>query len=79
MSPFDIYLKKGDIIGQGIIKKYEVTDDDRAEGLRTGGFGSTTQKKEIKINFNSIDDINEAIKKFQEDGLNHLYNFETGM
>jgi dUTP pyrophosphatase len=42
MSPFDIYLKKGDIIGQGIIKQYEVTDDDKAEGLRTGGFGSTT-------------------------------------
>lgn len=41
MSPFDIYLKKGDIIGQGIIKKYEVTDDDKAEGERTGGFGST--------------------------------------
>ena len=42
MSPFDIYLKKGDIIGQGIIKKYEVTDDDIAEGERTGGFGSTS-------------------------------------
>ena len=42
MSPFDIYLKKGDIIGQGIIKRYEVTDDDKAEGLRQGGFGSTS-------------------------------------
>ena len=42
MSPFDIYLKKGDIIGQGIIKRYEVTDDDKAEGERTGGFGSTS-------------------------------------
>ena len=44
MSPFDIYLKKGDIIGQGIIKKYEVTDDDCADGERTGGFGSTSTK-----------------------------------
>ena len=44
MSPFDIYLKKGDIIGQGIIKRYEITDDDKAEGLRTGGFGSTTDQ-----------------------------------
>jgi hypothetical protein len=35
-------LRKGDIIGQGIIKKYEVTDDDKAEGERTGGFGSTS-------------------------------------
>lgn len=45
MSPFDIYIKKGDIIGQGIIKKYEVTDDDNAEGERTGGFGSTSKKE----------------------------------
>jgi dUTP pyrophosphatase len=42
LSPFDIRLKKGDIIGQGIIKKYEVTDDDNAIGDRTGGFGSTS-------------------------------------
>lgn len=41
-SPFPIQLKRGDIIGQGIIKKYHMTDDDMAEGLRTGGFGSTT-------------------------------------
>ena len=42
-SPFPIQLKRGDIIGQGIIKKYEVIDDDCAEGERTGGFGSTTE------------------------------------
>jgi dUTP pyrophosphatase len=42
LSPFPIQLKKGDIIGQGIIKKYELTDDDKAEGERTGGFGSTS-------------------------------------
>ena len=42
LSPFPIQLRKGDIIGQGIIKKYEVTDDDKAEGERTGGFGSTS-------------------------------------
>lgn len=42
LSPYPIQLRKGDIIGQGIIKKYEVTDDDKAEGLRTGGFGSTS-------------------------------------
>lgn len=43
MSPFDIYLKKGDIIGQGIIKRYEVADDDQAIGERQGGFGSTSE------------------------------------
>ena len=43
LSPFPIQLKRGDIIGQGIIKRYEITDDDRAEGERTGGFGSTNR------------------------------------
>lgn len=43
-SPTKIYLKKGDIIAQGIIKKYVTTDDDAAEGERTGGFGSTTKE-----------------------------------
>ena len=37
----DIEIKKGDVIGQGIFIKYEVTDDDSAEGERKGGFGST--------------------------------------
>lgn len=41
MAPCAIALKKGDIIGQGIIQKYELTDDDVAEGFRQGGFGST--------------------------------------
>jgi dUTP pyrophosphatase len=41
LSPFDIVLKKGDAIGQGILKKYYVTDDDAADGFRAGGFGST--------------------------------------
>ena len=44
LSPFDIVLKKGDKIGQGIIKKYEVTDDDYKyeKQERAGGFGSTS-------------------------------------
>lgn len=41
-SPFDIQLKRGDIIGQGIIKPYFVTIDDKAMATRTGGFGSTS-------------------------------------
>lgn len=72
MSPFDIYLKKGDIIGQGIIKRYEVTDDDSnsEKSERAGGFGSTSQGQVIsidyskptspigqRININPIDDI----------------------
>ena len=48
MSPFDIYLKKGDIIGQGIIKRYEVTDNDKAIGERQGGFGSTSMQRGLR-------------------------------
>ena len=42
LSPYPILIRKGDIIGQGIIKNYGVTEDDCAFGERTGGFGSTT-------------------------------------
>lgn len=41
LSPIPILLKKGDIIGQGVILKYGLTDDDLVEKLRIGGFGST--------------------------------------
>lgn len=44
LAPFDIVLQKGEAIGQGIIKKYETVEDDNANGLRVGGFGSTTQQ-----------------------------------
>jgi len=43
LSPFDIQLHKGDVIGQGIIKPYLTTDDDNASGERLGGFGSTSK------------------------------------
>lgn len=43
LSPFDIQIKKGDKIGQGIFMKYEVTADDKTEGERNGGFGSTSK------------------------------------
>jgi dUTP pyrophosphatase len=42
LSPYPILLKKGDAIGQGIIKPYLKTEDDVEGGLRTGGFGSTS-------------------------------------
>lgn len=41
LSPVDIILEPGDKIGQGIIQKYIITEDDTTEGVRTGGFGST--------------------------------------
>ncbi len=39
--PFDIELKAGDCIGQGVIIPYLTTTDDNASGERVGGFGST--------------------------------------
>lgn len=36
---FQVFV--GDRIAQGIIHEYKVTEDDKAEGERTGGFGST--------------------------------------
>ena len=44
LSPFPIHIRRGDIIGQGIIKSYNVVDNDSALGERVGGFGSTTTK-----------------------------------
>lgn len=41
LTPFNITLKAGETIGQGIIKPYLLTEDDEASGARTGGFGST--------------------------------------
>lgn len=43
LSPFPIKIQKGEAIGQGIIHRYETTEDDKASGLREGGFGSTTK------------------------------------
>ncbi|MEE1389896.1 MAG: dUTP diphosphatase [Clostridia bacterium] len=40
----DVEIKKGDRIGQAIFQKYLVTDDDIAQGERTGGFGSTNKQ-----------------------------------
>ena len=37
----DILIKKGEAIGQAVFQKYLVTDNDEANGERTGGFGST--------------------------------------
>ena len=40
-SDKDLEVKKGDVIGQVIFQKYLTVDDDKAEGVRAGGFGST--------------------------------------
>lgn len=42
LSPYNIIIKKGEALGQGIILSYGVTEDDIAFGTRIGGFGSTS-------------------------------------
>ena len=37
----DIFIKKGEAIGQGVFANYLVIDNDNASGTRLGGFGST--------------------------------------
>ena len=41
LSPFNIQIKKGEAIGQGVILPYTTVEDDISAGERTGGFGST--------------------------------------
>lgn len=41
LAPFDIILKKGDKIGQGIFLPYDIIPDDVVDRVRQGGFGST--------------------------------------
>jgi len=36
-------IKKGEIIGQAIFRKFLITDDDVPGGQRVGGFGSTSK------------------------------------
>ena len=37
----DVLIKKGDAVGQAIFQNYLTVDDDSANGIRAGGFGST--------------------------------------
>lgn len=43
-SDRDIEIKKGERIGQIMFTKFLICDDDHAEGVRMGGFGSTDKK-----------------------------------
>lgn len=37
----DVQIKKGERIGQGIFHTFGLADDDQAQGVRKGGFGSS--------------------------------------
>lgn len=38
-----VEIKKGDVIGQVVFQKFLAVDNDQADGVRTGGFGSTSK------------------------------------
>ena len=40
----DVVIKKGEAVAQAVFQKYLTVDDDNAEGMSTGGFGSTDRK-----------------------------------
>ena len=39
----DITIKKGEIVGQAIFMPFLIADNDEADGIRKGGFGSTSE------------------------------------
>ena len=39
--PKDMYIKEGQGFMQGIFLPFGITEDDDADGIRNGGFGST--------------------------------------
>lgn len=39
-----VEIKKSEKLGQGIITRYVITEDDMTTGVRVGGFGSTDNK-----------------------------------
>lgn len=49
LSPYDIHIKKGEKIAQGIFKKYITVSEDslglETQSIRVGGFGSTDKNK----------------------------------
>ena len=45
-----VLIKAGERIGQGVFIKYAITDDDFADNIRQGGFGSTDNEISKLIN-----------------------------
>lgn len=39
----DVVIKKGESAGQAYFQKFLIADNDKANGIRRGGFGSTTK------------------------------------
>ena len=76
-SPLPIQLKKGDVIGQGIIKQYLTTESDAAIGTRQGGFGSTGNSNEvITINQQNIDLTKASLQRVFGNGRHSSGSFD---
>lgn len=39
----DVLIKKGEAVAQAIFQKFLIVDNDNADGIREGGFGSTSK------------------------------------
>ena len=71
LSNEPVIIEKGDKLGQGIFQKYYITDDDKTEVVRTGGFGSTDESlSRAEINKKVSDAINDALSE----GIRVKYN-----
>ena len=72
-SPYDIQLRAGDQIGQGIIRKYEITEDDAAAGERAGGFGSTDKVFVTGMNTTGFVPSSEPYMTYCNDSISYAY------
>lgn len=60
----DVTFKKGERIGQGVIEKYGLTDNDMVENVRTGGFGSTSALLDAIFNPNTPEELQHMAELF---------------
>ncbi len=65
-----VNIPKGERIGQGVFMKYFKTDDDVADGIRIGGFGSTSEENITKKQQYQIED--EIMKDIFDITINDL-------
>jgi dUTP pyrophosphatase len=78
--PFDITIKKGDKIGQGIFQKFLRADNARIGGDRVGGFGSTDNVSSGETVQPSTGGVNLSKESEQSkfSGLEGLGEYTTG-
>lgn len=71
LSNETVVIEAGEKLGQGIFCKYGITDDDNAEGDRTGGFGSTDKQKDSKV---LAQDLADQLAKAISNSMNRQLN-----